>query len=146
MVNPAVPANNVQELIALAKSQPGKINFGSAGTGSTPHLSGELFKSLAKIEITHVPYRGAGPAMNDLIGGHVQMFFDLLPASLQQIESGKVRAVSPTAARRAPECADGPAGSLLMKSSVPGSGCTVSRQRRLSRRPRGRIRQWHRPC
>ena len=86
MVNPAVPANNVQELIALARSQPGKINFASAGPGSTNHLSGELFKSMAKIDIAHVPYRGAGPAMNDLIGGHVQMFFDLLPASLQQIK------------------------------------------------------------
>jgi tripartite-type tricarboxylate transporter receptor subunit TctC len=100
MVNPAVPANNVQELIALAKSQPGKINFASAGAGSTNHLSGELFKSLAKIEITHVPYRGAGPAMNDLIGGHVQMFFDLLPASLQQISSGKVRALANAGATR----------------------------------------------
>ena len=100
MVNPAVPANNVQELIALAKSQPGKINFASAGAGSTNHLSGELFKSLAKIDITHVPYRGAGPAMNDLIGGHVQMFFDLLPASLQQISSGKVRALANAGAKR----------------------------------------------
>ncbi len=100
MVNPAVPAKNVQELIALARSQPGKINFASAGAGSTNHLSGELFKSLAKIDITHVPYRGAGPAMNDLIGGHVQMFFDLLPASLQQISSGKVRALANAGAKR----------------------------------------------
>jgi tripartite-type tricarboxylate transporter receptor subunit TctC len=100
MVNPAVAANNVQELIALAKSQPGKINFASAGPGSTNHLSGELFKSMAKIDIAHVPYRGAGPAMNDLIGGHVQMFFDLLPASLQQINSGKVRALANAGAKR----------------------------------------------
>jgi len=100
MVNPAVPANNVQELIALAKSQPGKINFASAGPGSTNHLSGELFKSMAKIDIAHVPYRGAGPAMNDLIGGHVQMFFDLLPASLQQINSGKVRPLANAGAKR----------------------------------------------
>ena len=77
IVHPGVAANNVQELIALAKSNPGKINFASAGTGTTNHLSGELFKSMAKIDIVHVPYRGAGPAMNDLIGGHVQMFFDL---------------------------------------------------------------------
>jgi len=95
-----VPANDVQELIALAKSQPGKINFASAGPGSTNHLSGELFKSMAKIDIAHVPYRGAGPAMNDLIGGHVQMFFDLLPASLQQINSGKVRALANAGAKR----------------------------------------------
>jgi tripartite-type tricarboxylate transporter receptor subunit TctC len=100
MVNPAVPAKNVQELIALAKSQPGEIHFASAGPGSTNHLSGELFKSMAKIDIVHVPYRGAGPAMNDLIGGHVQMFFDLLPASLQQISSGKVRALANAGAKR----------------------------------------------
>src|SRR5712691_3390199 len=68
MVNPGIPANNVQELIAFAKSNPGKVYFGSAGMGSTPHLSGELFKSMTKTEITHVPYRGTAPAMNDLIG------------------------------------------------------------------------------
>ena len=69
IVNPAVPANNVQELIALAKKEPGKINFASAGNGTTNHLSGELFKSRANIDIVHVPYRGAGPAMNDSSGG-----------------------------------------------------------------------------
>ncbi len=100
MVNPNIPANNVQELIAFAKSNPGKVNFGSAGMGSTPHLSGELFKSMTKTEITHVPYRGTGPAMNDLIGGHIQMFFDLLPASLQQINAGKVRALANAGAKR----------------------------------------------
>ena len=94
MVNPAVPATNVQELIALAKAEPGKLSFASAGNGSTNHLSGEMFKHMAGIDIVHVPYRGAGPAMNDLIGGHVQMFFDLLPASLPQIHSGKVRALA----------------------------------------------------
>ena len=100
MVNPGVPANNVQDLIALAKREPGKIHFASAGPGSTNHLSGELFKSMAKIDIGHVPYRGAGPAMNDLVGGHVEMFFDLLPASLQQINSGKVRALANAGAKR----------------------------------------------
>jgi tripartite-type tricarboxylate transporter receptor subunit TctC len=100
MVNPGLPANNVQELIAFAKSNPGKVNFGSAGMGSTPHLSGELFKSMTKTEITHVPYRGTGPAMNDLIGGHIQMFFDLLPGSLPQISTGKVRAIANAGAKR----------------------------------------------
>jgi len=94
MVNNGLPAKNVQELIALAKAKPGTINFASAGVGSTPHLSGELFKSMAKIDIVHVPYRGTGPAMNDLLGGHIQMFFDLLPTSLPQIEAGKVRALA----------------------------------------------------
>ena len=91
MVNPQLPVTNVQELIAYAKKRPGTVNFGSAGNGSTPHMSGELLKTMADIDIVHVPYRGTGPAMNDLIGGHIQMFFDLLPASLQQISSGKVR-------------------------------------------------------
>jgi tripartite-type tricarboxylate transporter receptor subunit TctC len=100
MVNPTVPAQNVQELIALARQEPGRISFASAGNGSTNHLSGEMFKSMAKIDIVHVPYRGAGPAMNDLIGGHVQMFFDLLPVSLPQINTGKVRALGNAGATR----------------------------------------------
>jgi len=100
IVNPAVPANNVQELIALAKKEPGKINFASAGNGTTNHLSGELFKSRANIDIVHVPYRGAGPAMNDIVGGHVQMFFDLMPVVLPQIATGKVRALANASAKR----------------------------------------------
>jgi tripartite-type tricarboxylate transporter receptor subunit TctC len=89
-----VPAKTVPELIALAKAKPGTINFGSAGIGSTPHLSGELFKHMAGIDIVHIPYRGTGPAMADLLGGHIQMFFDLLPTSLPQIQAGKVRAIA----------------------------------------------------
>jgi tripartite-type tricarboxylate transporter receptor subunit TctC len=108
MVNPAIPARNVQELIAYARAHPGAVNFGSAGNGSTPHLSGELFKTMAHVDIVHVPYRGSGPAMNDLIGGHIQMFFDLLPASLPQIESGKVRALANAGARRPPALASLP--------------------------------------
>jgi tripartite-type tricarboxylate transporter receptor subunit TctC len=100
MVHPGVPAQNVQELIALARAQPGKISFASAGIGSTNHLAGEMLKSMAKIDIVHVPYRGAGPAMNDLIGGHVQMFFDLLPVSLPQIRAGKVRALANAGTKR----------------------------------------------
>jgi tripartite-type tricarboxylate transporter receptor subunit TctC len=100
IVNPGVPANNVQELIALARREPGKINFASAGNGTTNHLSGELFKSMAKIDIVHVPYRGAGPAMNDLIAGHVQMFFDLMPVVLPQIAAGKARALANAGAKR----------------------------------------------
>jgi tripartite-type tricarboxylate transporter receptor subunit TctC len=106
MVHPAVPATDVAELIALAGKNPGKINFASAGNGTTNHLSAELFKSMAKIDIVHVPYRGAGPAMNDLIGGHVEMFFDLLPSSLPQIKAGKVRALANAGARRPAALAD----------------------------------------
>ena len=100
IVNPGVPANNVQELIALARKEPGKINFASAGNGTTNHLSGELFKSMAHIDIVHVPYRGAGPAMNDLIAGHVQMFFDLMPVVLPQIAASKARALANAGAKR----------------------------------------------
>ena len=100
MVNPKIPAANVQELIAFAKANPGKVNFGSAGMGSIPHLSGELFKFMSKTDITHVPYRGTGPAMNDLVGGHIQMFFDLLPGSLPQISTGNVRALANAGLKR----------------------------------------------
>ena len=100
MVNPKIPAANVQELIAFAKANPGKVNFGSAGMGSIPHLSGELFKFISKTDITHVPYRGTGPAMNDLVGGHIQMFFDLLPGSLPQISTGNVRALANAGLKR----------------------------------------------
>ena len=117
MVHPDVPANNVQELIALAKKQPGKINFASAGIGTTNHLSGELFKSMAKIDIVHVPYRGAGPAMNDLVGGHVQMFFDLLPVSLPQINGGKVRALANAGAKRPAALASLP---TIAEQGLPG--------------------------
>jgi tripartite-type tricarboxylate transporter receptor subunit TctC len=117
MVHPGIPVKNVQELIAYAKSNPGKVHFGSAGIGTTPHLSGELFKSMAKVEIVHVPYRGTGPAMNDLVGGHIQMFFDLLPASLQQINAGNVRALANAGAKRPPALPDLP---TVAEQGLPG--------------------------
>ena len=117
MVNPKLPINNVKELIAYAKANPGKVNFGSAGMGSTPHLSGELLKSMAKIEITHVPYRGTGPAMSDLIAGHIQMMFDLLPGSLPQISGGKVRALANAGAKRAAALKDLP---TVAEQGLPG--------------------------
>ena len=87
-----VPANNMAELVALAKAQPGKLNFASAGVGGLPHLAGELFKLTAKIDIVHVPYRGAAPAINDLLGQQVQMTFLDLPVLLPQIKAGTLRA------------------------------------------------------
>ena len=117
IVNPDVPAKNVQELIALARKEPGKINFASAGNGTTNHLSGELFKSMAKVDIVHVPYRGAGPAMNDLIGGHVQMFFDLMPVVLPQVTTGKVRALGAAGASRTSALPDVP---TIAEQGVPG--------------------------
>ena len=94
MVNPGVPAKSVAELTALAKGRPGQINFGSSGNGTTNHLAGELYKTLAGITIVHVPYRGAAPAMNDLIGGHIQMMFDNMPAVMPQAKAGTVRALA----------------------------------------------------
>lgn len=117
MVFPGLPAKTVQELIALAKARPREINFASAGIGSTNHLAGEMFKSMAKIDILHVPYRGAGPAMNDLVGGHVQMFFDLMPASLPQIHGGKVRALANAGATRAFALPDLP---TVAEQGLPG--------------------------
>ena len=108
MVNPGVPVKNVQELIAYAKANPGKINFGSAGVGSIPHLGGEMFKSMTKTVITHVGYRGTAPAMSDLIGGHIQMMFDLLPSSLPQVKAGTVRAIANAGAKRAASLPDLP--------------------------------------
>jgi tripartite-type tricarboxylate transporter receptor subunit TctC len=121
MVNPDIPAKNVQELIAYARQRPGQVNFGSAGNGSTPHLNGELFKTMAHIDIVHVPYRGTGPAMNDLIGGHIQMFFDLLPASLPQIQSHKVRPLANAGATRPPALPDLP---TVAEQGLPGFDST----------------------
>lgn len=100
MVNKDLPVKNVEELIAYAKANPGKVSFGSAGVGTIPHLAGELFKSLAKVDIVHVPYKGTSAAMNDLVGGHIQVLFDLLPSSLSQISGGRVRAIANAGATR----------------------------------------------
>jgi tripartite-type tricarboxylate transporter receptor subunit TctC len=97
-----LPANNMAELIALAKAQPGKLNFASAGVGGLPHLAGELFKLTAKIDIVHVPYRGAAPAINDLLGQQVQMTFLDLPVLLPHIRAGTLRPIALGARERAP--------------------------------------------
>jgi tripartite-type tricarboxylate transporter receptor subunit TctC len=98
----------MKELVALAKSQPGKLNFASSGPGSMPHLAGELFKLTAKIDITHVPYRGAAPAVNDLLGQQVQMVFLDLPILLPQIKAGKLRPIAVGALARVPSAPDVP--------------------------------------
>src|ERR1700758_681467 len=97
-----VPAKSMSELVALAKSQPGKLNFASAGTGGITHLAGELFKLTAKIDIVHVPYRGAAPAINDLLGQQVQMAFLDLPVILPQIKAGTLRGIALGGRERAP--------------------------------------------
>ena len=97
-----VPASNMSELVALAKAQPGKLNFASSGPGSLPHLAGELLKLTAKIDIVHVPYRGAAPAVNDMLGQQVQMVFLDLPIILPQIEAGRLKPIAIGSAERAP--------------------------------------------
>jgi tripartite-type tricarboxylate transporter receptor subunit TctC len=99
-VNPSVPARTVSEFISYAKAHPGKINMAHAGIGHTTHLSGELFKSMTGVEMVDVPYRGGAPALTDLIGGQVQAYFGLLPASIEYIRADKLRALAVTSARR----------------------------------------------
>jgi tripartite-type tricarboxylate transporter receptor subunit TctC len=108
VVASSVPAKDMKELIELAKARPGKLNFASSGPGSLPHLAGELLKLTAKIDIVHVPYRGAAPALNDLLGQQVQMVFLDLPILLPQIKSGGLRAIALGAAERAPTATDVP--------------------------------------
>ena len=108
VVATSVPANNMAELVALAKSQPGKLNFASSGPGSLPHLAGELFKLTAKIEMTHVPYKGAAPAVNDLLGQQVQMVFLDLPILLPQIQAGKLKPIAVGAPERVPSAPNVP--------------------------------------
>jgi tripartite-type tricarboxylate transporter receptor subunit TctC len=103
-----VPANNMAELIALAKAQPGKLNFASAGVGGLPHLAGELFKLTAKLDIVHVPYRGAAPAINDLLGQQVQMTFLDLPVILPHIKAGSLKPIALGSPTRAPTAPDVP--------------------------------------
>jgi tripartite-type tricarboxylate transporter receptor subunit TctC len=108
VVATSVPAKNLAELIALAKSQPGKLNFASTGPGSMPHLSGELFRLAAKIDVVHVPYRGAAPVVNDLLGQQVQMVFLDLPVLLPQVKAGKIRAIAIGAKTRSQTAPDVP--------------------------------------
>jgi len=100
VVNPSVKANTVKELIAYAKADPGKLNYGSGGNGTNTHVGGELFKSLTGVEMTHVPYRGAGAAIQDLIAGQVQVLVTSVPTALPHIKSGKLRALMVTSEKR----------------------------------------------
>ncbi|SOZ08643.1 Bug family tripartite tricarboxylate transporter substrate binding protein [Cupriavidus taiwanensis] len=108
VVNPNVPARNVRELVSYAKANPGKLNMGSAGNGTTNHLSGELFKSMAGVQVVHVPYKGSGPAMADLLANQVQLMFDNLPGSLPHVKAGRLRALAVTSATRSPALPDVP--------------------------------------
>jgi tripartite-type tricarboxylate transporter receptor subunit TctC len=117
VVHPSVPAKSVAELIAMAKQQPGKLSFGSAGVGGANHLAGELFKWMAGIDIVHIPYKGAAPAMNDLLGGHIPMMFDSLPTVLAAAADGRLRVLAVTSRTRAESLPDVP---TIDESGVKG--------------------------
>lgn len=115
-VNPSVPANTVQEFVAYAKANPGKLNFGSAGTGGTIHLAGEMFKQITGVEMTHVPYKGAGPALTDLLSGNIQVMFDTLSTALPPVRSGMLRPLGVSSATRSPDLPDVP---TVVESGYP---------------------------
>jgi tripartite-type tricarboxylate transporter receptor subunit TctC len=116
-VHPSIPARSVKEFIALAKSRPGKITMGTSGAGTTNHLSGELFQSATGTKLIHVPYKGSGPGLVDLMGGQIDTFFDQLSASIGFIQAGKLRALAVTTAKRAAAMPDLP---TLAESGLPG--------------------------
>ena len=101
IAHPTLPVKNIKELIALARAREGRLNFASSGTGSTGHLSGELLKTMAKIDMTHIPYKGGGPAMTDLLGGQVELFIAIISTAVPHVQSGKARALAVTGDKRA---------------------------------------------
>jgi tripartite-type tricarboxylate transporter receptor subunit TctC len=121
VTHPSVPARNARELIALAKAQPGKLNVGSGGTGATTHLAAELFMSQTGIRLTHVPFKGAGPAILGLVTGEIDLTFGSVPATLTQAKAGRVRALGVSTAKRTQAWPDLP---TLSESGVPGFDMT----------------------
>lgn len=122
VVNPSVPAHSVKELTALVKAQPGKLSCASSGSGSTIHMSCEMYKHMLGLEITHVPYKGSGPALTDLMGGQVNMMFDNIPSSITHIRSGKLRALATTGPKRATALPDLP---TMIEAGIAGYESTA---------------------
>jgi len=120
VINPDFPAKNLQELIDMAKAKPGFYSSAAPGQGSTPHMAGELFKRQAGINMTHIPYKGSGPALNDVMGGHVQIMFDGIPSSLPLVRSGKLRALAVTSKNRSASAPDIP----TVSETIPGFEAT----------------------
>jgi tripartite-type tricarboxylate transporter receptor subunit TctC len=118
-----LPVKTVQELVTYAKANPGKVSFASAGVGTTQHLAGELFKTIAKVDIQHVPYRGATPAITDLLGGRVSMFFGPPSSLLGLVKEGKVRALAVTSGQRFPAAPDLP---TMIEAGYPGFVAVLS--------------------
>src|SRR3954462_8158040 len=117
VLNPSVPAKSVQELIALARAQPGKLTYGSSGAGNAGHLAAELFKSMTKTDMVHVPYKGGAPAMIDLIAGQVQLIFSSAPTAIPQVKGGKIRALAVTTLKRSALLPELP---TVAESGLPG--------------------------
>jgi tripartite-type tricarboxylate transporter receptor subunit TctC len=122
VVHPSVPAASVKELLQLARTKPGSLNFASMGAGTTGHLNGELFKTMTRVDMTHVAYKGSAPAVTDLLAGHVQLMFDNLPTALPHVKSGKLRALALTSAQRHPMAPDVP---TMAEAGVPGFEATA---------------------
>ncbi|WP_270933541.1 Bug family tripartite tricarboxylate transporter substrate binding protein [Falsiroseomonas oryzae] len=122
VVNPALPVASVQELIALARREPGRLSFASAGNGSSQHLSGEMFKVMTGVDMLHVPYRGAAPAVADIVAGHIQLGFHNMPDVVTLVRSGQLRALAVTGERRAPVLPDVP---TVAEAGVPGYAAAV---------------------
>jgi tripartite-type tricarboxylate transporter receptor subunit TctC len=122
IVHPSVPAKDIKEFLALARDKPGTLNFGSAGNGSSTHMIAELFKLKAKVDLTHIPYRGSAPALNDLIAGRIQLMVENLPTALPFIQSGEVRALGVTSAARSASLPDVP---TIAEAGVPGYEATA---------------------
>lgn len=121
-VHPSVPARTVAEFVAYAKQNPGKLNFGSAGTGGTIHLAGEMFKQMAGVDIVHVPYKGAGPALTDLLSGNIQLMFDTLGTALPPVKSGMLRAIGVSSKQRISDLPDVP---TIAESGYPDYAVSV---------------------
>lgn len=121
VANPSQPFKSVKEMIAYAKANPGKLNFGSSGNGSSIHLSGELFKQMAGVDMQHVPYRGSAPAVADLMGGQISVMFDNMPSAIPHVKAGKFRALAVTTAKRSPALPDVP---TIAEAGVPGYEAT----------------------
>ena len=122
VVHPSLPARNVKELIALAKAKPGQLNYASTGAGQSTHLSMELFKTMAGVKITHVPYKGSAPAVTDLLGGHVSLMFDNMPSALPHVKAGKLRALAVSSLKRSPSAPEIPP---VAESGLPGFEVSV---------------------
>ena len=123
VVNPALPANSVKELIALARARPGKLTFASIGQGGSIHLAGEMFKSMAGLDLVHIPYKGSAPALTDVISGQVNLMFDAGVSALPQVRAGKLRALALTSARRSESAPDLP--TVAEAGPLPGYEATI---------------------